>query len=182
MRHIGKKRFASSADRGQQPFFPYATCSAYPLSPTACHMSSEQHCLLKDCLCFESKALCSFLSTAKTQLQKILAGHLRPREKFKVCRGSRMGRTPRNELRVLCEEQGLTFPKFNSLSQLGICAQPGSTKTTRCTYKIGTCCQSLHPYSQCWCFTCHIRLENLFGNLRLHLQALEMFPCLHRCF
>lgn len=37
-----------------------------------------------------------------------------------------------------CEEQWLTFPKFNSHSRLGICAQSGSTKTTRCTYKTRT--------------------------------------------
>lgn len=52
-----------------------------------------------------------------------------------------MGETPRNELIVLCVRSGgLTFPKFNSHSQLGICAQPGSTKATRCTYKIGASC------------------------------------------
>lgn len=65
--------------------------------------------------------------------------------KFLRHAGKEDRRTPRNELIVLSVR--LTFPKFNSHSQLGICAQPGSTKATRCTYKIGTSCAWFHTHT-----------------------------------
>lgn len=74
------------------------------------------------------------------QLQKNSVGHPRHGESFKA--SWERGREDTQEWTdsAVCEEHRLTFPKFNSHSPLGICAQPASTKATCCTYKVGASC------------------------------------------